>query len=259
MDGEDEELAQRVALVSGGTRGLGRAIAQRLLGEGWRVFVCARNPADPVTAPDGAAASFIAADLRDPGAIAGLVDTVLGDAGRIDLLVNNAGGSPAVTVADSSPSLIQKVLALNLTGPLLLAQAAGPALHAAGGSVVNIASISGTRPAPGTVAYGAAKAGLINATRGLAMEWAPHVRVNAIVVGLVDNADQAEHYGGAAGVARIARTVPMGRLARGEDIAACVSWLASDTAAYVTGAAIELHGGGEIPAFLSLAGETGGA
>ena len=242
----------RVALVSGGTRGLGRAIACRLLGEGWRVFVCARRePEEPIVS-DGRQAEFAAVDVRDGNAIEALIQQIADAADGLDLLVNNAGGSPAVEVAASPGTLIDKIIALNLIAPMQLARNAFPYLQKTGGSVVNIASISGLRPARGTVAYGAAKAGLINATKGLAMEWAPDVRVNAVVVGLVENPDQFEHYGGVEGAARIARVVPMQRMARGEDVAACVSWLASSEAAYVSGAAIELHGGGEIPAFLML-------
>ena len=213
--------------------------------------ICARRPAEPL---DGA--QFYAADLRDADQCDALIADVLREFGRLDLLINNAGGTPAEPLASSSPNLIAKVIGLNLLAPLYLSRSACDALRAARGSIVNIASISGQRAAPGTVAYGAAKAGLINATQGLAMEWAPDVRCNAIVVGLVESADQADHYGDDAAARRIARLVPMQRLARGSDVAQCVAWLASDSAAYVTGAAIELHGGGEIPAFLALASES---
>jgi NAD(P)-dependent dehydrogenase (short-subunit alcohol dehydrogenase family) len=237
----------KVALISGGTRGLGRAIAAYLLQQNWRVAICARRPAEPLEG-----AQFYAADLREPDQCDALVENVLCDFGRLDLLVNNAGGTPAEPLASSSPNLIAKVIGLNLLAPLYLSRSAYNALRAVRGSIVNIASISGQRAAPGTVAYGAAKAGLINATQGLAMEWAPEVRSNAIVVGLVESADQTDHYGDGAAAGRLAGLVPMQRLARGSDVAQCVGWLASEGAGYITGAAIELHGGGEIPAFLAL-------
>lgn len=241
----------RVALVTGGTRGIGRAIAERLLADGWQVAICGRRaPEAPVED-----AWFTPTDVRDPAAAEALVEAVVARFGRLDLLVNNAGGSPMASVAESPPSLLEKIVALNLLAPLYLSRAAQGALAESAGSVVNIASISGQRAAAGTVAYGAAKAGLLSATEGLAMEWGPRVRVNAIVVGLVENPDQSEHYGGLEGVAKIGAKVPMGRMARGADVAAAVAWLASPDAAYVTGARIAVHGGGEPPAFLSMAKE----
>ena len=144
-------------------------------------------------------------------------------------------------------------MTLNLLAPLYVSQAAQPHLAATRGCIVNIASVSGRRPSPGTTAYGAAKAGLLSATTSLAQEWGPAVRVNAIVVGLVEDHDQMEHYGGAAGVTRIGAAIPLGRMARGPDLANLVTWLASSEAAYVSGACIDLHGGGEPPAFLDLA------
>ena len=242
-----------VGMVTGGTRGLGRAIAERLLADGWDVVVCGRRAPDtPVRAGDVEALA-VTTDLRDPDGAASLVEQTIARFGRIDLLVNNAGGAPKVDVADSSPRLLDKIVALNLMAPLYVSQAAYPHLRAAGGSIVNIASVSGRRASPGTTAYGAAKAGLLSATESLAMEWGPDVRVNAIVVGLVEDPDQVAHYGGAEGVARIGAGIPMRRMARGPDLADMVAWLASPAAAYVSGASIALHGGGEPPAFLGLA------
>ncbi len=246
-------MVQRLALITGGTRGLGLAITQRLLQDGWQVVVCARSLPDAPIAVAARTAHAIAGDLRQPGEPDRLVSEVIARFGRLDLLVNNAGGSPMAEIAGSSASLIDKIVALNLTAPLHMARAAYPFLRESQGCVVNIASISGRRPAPGTVAYGAAKAGLISATQGLAMEWGPYVRVNALIVGMVDNPDQVDHYGGPEGIARISALLPMRRMAHGVDIASAVAWLASDEATYVSGAAIEIHGGGEIPAFLSLA------
>lgn len=248
MDDKDS----RVALVTGGTRGLGRAIAERLLNDGWAVVVCGRKIPDTPVSADNKIAHSVVADVRDPESVATLVAETVARFGRLDLLVNNAGGSPKVDVAEASPRLMERIIALNLLGPLFVSQAAYPHLRKAGGSIVNIASVSGVRASPGTTAYGAAKAGLISATTSLAMEWGPEVRVNAIVVGLVDDPDQVEHYGGNEGVARIAAGIPMKRLMRGPDLASMVTWLASPDAGYVSGACVELHGGGEPPAFLSL-------
>lgn len=245
---------RRVAIVTGGTRGLGRSIAERLLGDGWDVLVCGRRLPDIPVTGGGAQAHAVTADVRDPDAAGALVAEAIARFGRLDLLVNNAGGAPAADFASSSLRLVERIIALNLLGPLYVTHAAFAHLGATGGSVVNIASVSGVRPSPGTTAYGAAKAGLISATTSLAQEWGPHgVRVNAIVVGLVEDPDQTQHYGGPEGVTRIGARIPLGRMARGGDLADVVAWLASPGAGYVSGACIELHGGGEPPAFLTLA------
>ena len=115
--------------------------------------------------------------------------------------------------------------------------------QAEGGSIVNISSVSGVRPSPGTAAYGAAKAGLINLTQTLAVEWAPKVRVNALSAGMVATEAADEYYGGAAGMARVAATIPLGRFGTPEDMAGICLFLASPLAAYVTGANLVAHGG----------------
>ena len=116
---------------------------------------------------------------------------------------------------------------------------------------MNMASVSGLRPSPGSAAYGAAKAGLINLTRTLAMEWAPKVRVNCIVAGMIATEAADDHYGGPVGLAAVAATVPLGRMGTPADIAGVCLFLASPLASYVTGAALEAHGGGEWPPFLA--------
>ena len=122
-----------------------------------------------------------------------------------------------------------------------------------GGSIINIASVSGIRPSPGTAAYGAAKAGLINLTGTLAIEWAPKVRVNVIAAGLIRTEQAHLHYGDDEGIARVADTVPLRRLGTASDVAGACLFFASPLAAYVSGANLLLHGGGETPAFLTAA------
>jgi NAD(P)-dependent dehydrogenase (short-subunit alcohol dehydrogenase family) len=245
----------RVALVTGGTRGIGEAIAEKLLGEGYAVVVCGRSAPETLPMAGDAQASFVACDVRSAEAVAAMIEGVRASHGRLDLLVNNAGGSPGVAAADASPRLSEKIVALNLLGPLHASQAAHRVMRdqPGGGAIVNIASVSGQRASPGTAAYGAAKAGLLSLSKSLAMEWGPQVRVNAVVVGLVDAEDADGHYGGAEGKARIAAALPLRRMAQGEDVAAIVAFLASPAAAYVSGAEIAVHGGGEPPAFLALA------
>ena len=144
---------------------------------------------------------------------------------------------------------------LNLLAPLYCAQAANAVMQEqpGGGCIINIASVSGIRPSPGSAAYGAAKAGLINLTQSLAIEWAPRVRVNSLAAGLVATDAASEYYGGAAGMAGVAATVPLGRFGTPGDIAGLCLFLASPLAAYVTGANLVAHGGGERPAFLTAA------
>jgi NAD(P)-dependent dehydrogenase (short-subunit alcohol dehydrogenase family) len=125
--------------------------------------------------------------------------------------------------------------------------------QADGGSIINIASVAAIRPSPHTAAYGAAKAGLVNLTQSLAMEWGPKVRVNAIIAGLIATGNAEAHYGGAAGLARVAASLPAQRMGRPDDIADACLYLASSLAAYVSGAALAVHGGGERPSFLDLA------
>jgi NAD(P)-dependent dehydrogenase (short-subunit alcohol dehydrogenase family) len=122
-----------------------------------------------------------------------------------------------------------------------------------GGSIINIASVSGMRPSPGTAAYGAAKAGLINLTGTLAIEWAPKVRLNCISAGLIRTEQAHLHYGDEKGIASVAATVPLQRLGTPEDVAGACMFFASPISSYVSGANLVLHGGGETPAFLTAA------
>lgn len=244
-----------VALVTGGGRGIGKGIAERLLADGMTVVICGRS--DPVELPtcDGRVAEFEACDVRSAEEVNAMIDRIFARHGRLDLAVNNAGGSPETEAATASARFSERILQLNLLGPLHIAQAANRIMQAQdeGGSIVNIASVSGARPSPGTAVYGAAKAGLLSLTQSLAMEWGPKVRINAIIVGLVATEAAVEHYGGEEGMQRIGAMIPLGRMARPKDIADVVSFLGSQDSAYVSGAQIAVHGGGERPLFLSLA------
>ena len=159
--------------------------------------------------------------------------------------------------ADASPRFVEAVVGLNLLAPLWCAQSAHKvmAVQEDGGSIVNVASVSGLRPSPGASAYGAAKAGLINLTTTLALEWAPLVRVNCVTAGLLDTGAGDDYYGGPGGLERVAATVPLGRMGTPEDVAQACLFLASPAASYVSGANLVLHGGGEWPAYLRAQGE----
>ncbi len=243
------DLTDRVALVTGGTRGIGLGIAGVLRDAGATVVTCSRS--GPAT-PDPL---HHVCDVRDPDAVAAMVAAVVADHGRLDVLVNNAGGAPYADAATASPRFHSKIVELNLLAPLLVAQVANAVMQAqeGGGAIVNISSVSALRPSPGTAAYGAAKAGLDSLTRSLAVEWAPRVRVNAVDVGLCRTDDTDDHYGGDDTVTAIERTIPLGRMAEPEEIGNVVAFLASDLASYVSGATVECHGGGEPPVFLHAA------
>jgi NAD(P)-dependent dehydrogenase (short-subunit alcohol dehydrogenase family) len=247
--------AGRVVVVTGGSRGVGRGIAEAFLDAGGDVVICGRTEptGDELPTAGGRRAVFVRADVRDAEQAASVIAAATERFGRLDVLVNNAGGSPAVPAAEASPRFVAQVVALNLLAPLYCAQAANAVMQAAeaGGSIVNIGSVSGLRPSPGTAAYGAAKAGLINLTRTLAVEWAPKVRVNCVVAGMIATEAAQDHYGGAAGLAAVAATVPLGRMGTPDDVAGACLFLASPLASYVSGAVLEVHGGGEGPAFLA--------
>lgn len=240
-------IAGKVALVTGGTRGIGRAIALRLAAAGAKVTVCGRTPGDT---PDGI--SFIACDVRDPEAARAMIEQIVARDGGIDIIVNNAGGSPQANAATASPRFAERVVALNLMAPLYVAQAAYPQLRARQGNIVNIASVSAVRPSPGTAVYAAAKAGLLGLTRSLAHEWGPEIRVNALILGYIETETTDATYGDAAKQAAISKNIAAGRLGRAEEIAEAVLFLCSPAASYVTGAALEVHGGGERPPFLDI-------
>ncbi len=251
----DLGLQGAVVLVTGGVRGVGLGITRALLGFGATVITCART--EPESTPQGEtrAADFLACDVRDHEQVARLVATIKDQYGRLDVLVNNAGGSPYALAADASPRFHAKIVELNLLAPLLVAQAVNPLMQAqeSGGAIVMISSVSGHRASPGTAAYGAAKAGLDNLSASLAVEWAPKVRVNSLVVGMVRTEQAHLHYGDDDGIAAVGRTVPLGRLAEPHEVGACVAFLASSLASYVSGATLAVHGGGERPAFLTAA------
>jgi NAD(P)-dependent dehydrogenase (short-subunit alcohol dehydrogenase family) len=246
------DFTGRVVLVTGGTKGVGRGIAGVFLDAGATVVVCGRS--DPEG--DLRGAQFITCDVRDPGSVEFLFEGIMARHARLDVAVNNAGGAPPADAATASPRFTEAVVRLNLLAPLHVAQAANRVMQEqdSGGSIVNIGSVSGIRPSPGSAAYGAAKAGLLNLTQSLAIEWAPNVRVNCVTGGLI-RTEQAElFYGKDEAQARVAATVPLGRFGEPTDIGNACLFLASPLASYITGANLVVHGGGELPAFLGAAG-----
>lgn len=250
------DVAGTVVIVTGGTKGVGRGIAERFLEAGAEVVITARNePEEPVTAGDRRAV-FVAADIREVDQIDTVIDTSMHHHGRVDLLINNAGGSPMADAATASPRFSQSIINLNLLAPLHCSQRANAVMQEqdGGGSIINIGSVSGLRPSPRSAAYGAAKAGLLNLSQSLAIEWAPKVRVNVVTGGLIRTELAHLHYGDEAGIERVAATIPLGRMGTPRDIADACLFLASPFASFITGANITVHGGGEKPAFLDASG-----
>lgn len=251
---------QRVVLVTGGTKGIGRGIAEGFLAAGATVVVCARSAPEKLPAADGRSASFLPCDVRDADALTALMDGIVQQHGQLDVLIHNAGGSPSVEAATVSPRFHEGVIRLNFTATLHTAQAANRVMQRQdqGGVIVLIGSVSALRPSPGTAAYGAAKAAVLSLTSSLAVEWAPKVRVVAVSPGLVRTEQSDLHFGDAAGLAAVAATIPAGRLAEPADVAQACLFVASSRASYLSGTNLLLHGGGEKPAFLDAA-QTGKA
>lgn len=239
----------KAVLITGGTKGIGRVVAETFLAAGADVTVCARSAPDSEIESGGRRACFVPVDVRDADAVKAMVDAAHARMGRLDVLVNNAGGSPDADAATVSPRFVDKIVALNLLAPFYVAQAANAVMQQqdTGGAIVNIGSVSAHNPQPGTAAYSAAKAGLLMLTKALALEWAPKVRVNHITTGLIRTEAAASVYGEDGGAA-VTRTLPIGRMAVPSDIAGACLFLAGPLSAYVNGADIAVHGGGEYPA-----------
>lgn len=244
------DLTGRVALVTGGSRGLGLQIARALAEYGASVALVARKQADldaAVAALGGSARAF-AADLGTAEAAAALTGRVMAEFGRIDILVNNAGATWGAPAEDYPLAGWNKVIDLNVTGLFLLTQAVARAafLPQGKGSVVNIASIEGLRghhpDQPGTIAYNTAKGAVINMTRALAAEWGPRgIRVNAIAPGYFPSKMTAGTLD-AHGPALLHRT-PLGKLGGETDLMGPALLLASDAGGHITGQTIVVDGG----------------
>jgi NAD(P)-dependent dehydrogenase (short-subunit alcohol dehydrogenase family) len=238
-------------MVTGGTRGVGVAIVSHFAAAGAHVVTCGRHR----VSVEGA--HFVQADVRKAAEAEKVVAKAVEHFGRLDVLVNNAGGAPPAMAAEASPRFVEAVVGLNLLAPLWCSQSAHKvmALQEDGGSIVNISSVSALRASPGASAYGAAKAGLVNLTMTLAVEWAPSIRVNCVSAGLLDTSAGDDYYGGPEGRERMASTVPLGRMGTPDDVARACLFLSSPAADYVSGANLVVDGGGELPAFLRAQGQ----
>ena len=241
-------LDGRAALVTGATRGIGRAIAEAYAAAGAGVCVLARKPEEleeTATALGalGNPVITVAGSAGDPEAIATAVDRCVSELGRLDVLVNNAATNPTFgPMIETEPRAVRKVLEVNVEGPLLLAQAAWRAWMAEhGGSIVNVVSTGGIRPAPFIGIYNASKAALLHMTKQLALELAPTVRVNALAPGLVRT--QFARALWEVNESAVSERHPLKRIGEPDDIAAAALLLASDASSFMTGEVIVLDGG----------------
>lgn len=226
-------------LVTGGTRGIGRAIAARFLADGAEVLICGRHePIDPLLG-----AQFRVCDVADPDSVAALFAPI----DHLDVLVNNAGLA-GVDPLTGDETLWRSILATNLDGSYRCAKAAIDRLPDRTGRIINIASILGLRAVPDQIAYCAAKHGVVGLTRALALALAPRgITVNAICPGWVDT-EMAQGRFVDLGLtpAAVAQTIPTGKITTADDVAALVAWLAAPEAANLTGQAIVLDGGSSL-------------
>jgi meso-butanediol dehydrogenase/(S,S)-butanediol dehydrogenase/diacetyl reductase len=240
----------KVALVTGAASGIGAATARRLRSEGARVALADLNEsagtalAKELAGGDGGA-SFHAVDVADLSSVERLVEAVADRYGRLDVLVNNAGIGSFGATPDVDPEQWHRVLAVDLHSVFYGCRAAIPHLRrAGGGAIVNTASISGLGGDYGFAAYNAAKGGVVNYTRTLALDHAKDgIRANAVCPGPIDTPLAAPLVSNATIVAEYARVIPMGRVGRADEVAAAIAFLASDDASYVNGVCLEVDGG----------------
>ncbi len=249
------DLTDRVALVTGASRGIGSAIANALVEQGAQVVLSSRKQADldaeaaRINAVYPERATAIAAHAGRPDDLEHLVKSVMELHSRIDILVNNAATNPSFgPVLGTDLAAWDKTFEVNLRGVFILTKLVYEAwMESHGGTVVNVASVGGLRPSPGLGVYNVTKAGVIMLTRQLARELGSNVRVNAVAPGLIKTRFAEALWGNEAILDRVLAANPMGRIGMPDEVAGVVAFLASDAASYVNGEVISIDGGGGEP------------
>ena len=244
----------KVAVVTGAARGIGRAIAEQLYAEGARILLVDRNAdgmagtAQTMRTPEASNVRSLVVDLASPASIEALAAQIETLATRIDILVNNAGIELDLPFEQVTPDLFDKVIAVNLRAPLLLAQALVPFFPSTGGAIVNISSIHADHAFPNSIPYACSKAGLVALTRNLALELAPRqIRVNTICPGYIDTPMWDEWLRSSNDPETIARETealhPLGRRGVPQDVASAVAYLAGPQSSWITGTCLVVDGG----------------
>ncbi|HOC44459.1 MAG TPA: SDR family oxidoreductase [Thermoanaerobaculales bacterium] len=240
------ELKQGCFVVTGGGRGIGLETARELVAAGAEVCLVGRRaqPLAAAAANLGGRAWAAPCDVSVPADAERLAADVRGRWGRLDGLVNSAGVAPMAALDDTDPDTWDRTFAVNARGPYLLCRALGPLLRdGRSPAVVNVSSTLAEKPIPGMAAYNASKAALNQLTRSLALEWAPAIRVNAVMPGVVDTPIHADRGLTAEQVRSMDRIHPMRRIGRPGDVASLIVFLLSDQSSWITGAVVPIDGG----------------
>lgn len=242
-------------VITGGTKGIGAEISKTFLRHDAKVFILARQKPKRAIQAKGNKAIYIECDIRKIDSLDSAVNKIKKVSKSIDVLINNAGGAPLTKAISASNRFHEAVIDFNLSAPLNVSQRFAKIMmkQKTTSNIINISSVTATRPTPGSAAYGAAKGGLINLTKTLAVEWAPKIKVNSIIVGYIETENSIVHYGSKKEINKVAKTIPMKRMGKPLDIANACLFFASNLAEWVTGAALEVHGGGEKPSYLEVA------